>query len=231
MNFSTHWFPENLLLAAWLPLLLILAATWRPAWQRLRQSPQAVAAVCLIFALLWSLRVQLAEGDLAGMNYHLLGINLAVLMLGAPAALWLGSLMLPAYLLLSYGGEALNAAAFNVCAVFLPAVGINLLLRRLAEKLPDNLFIYIFVNGFLSAALGMMLTGALICALLTAAGIFDTATLWGKAFLVFFLISWGEAFLSGLFCAIFVALAPQLLATFNERRYLKPQNRIWPPAE
>ena len=35
-------------------------------------------------------------------------------------------------------------------------------------------------------------------------------------------MAWGDAFLTGMFAAIFVAFAPQWLATWSDRNYLKP---------
>ena len=35
------------------------------------------------------------------------------------------------------------------------------------------------------------------------------------------LMAWGDAFLTGMFGAIFVAFAPQWLATWSDERYLK----------
>ncbi len=59
----------------------------------------------------------------------------------------------------------------------------------------------------------MLATGALLSGLLQAASVYPAEVLWHSAFPVFFSALLGEAFLSGLFAAIFVALAPQLLAT------------------
>ena len=36
------------------------------------------------------------------------------------------------------------------------------------------------------------------------------------------LMAWGDAFLTGMFGAIFVAFVPQWLATWSDQRYLKP---------
>ena len=74
----------------------------------------------------------------------------------------------------------------------------------------------------------MMATGAAITALLSQSTVFAAVDLWQQAFPVFFLISWGEAFLTGMFTAIFVALKPQLLLTFDDDFYLNRQNTIWP---
>ena len=103
------------------------------------------------------------------------------------------------------------------------------LLRYAVRRfLPPNLFLYIFINGFFCAAAGMMATGAAITALLSQSTVFAAVDLWQQAFPVFFLISWGEAFLTGMFTAIFVALKPQFLLTFDDDFYLNRQNSIWP---
>ena len=36
------------------------------------------------------------------------------------------------------------------------------------------------------------------------------------------LMAWGDAFLTGMFSAIFVAFVPQWLATWSDARYLQP---------
>jgi len=117
----------------------------------------------------------------------------------------------------------------GVLAVTLPALAVAELLRYAVRRfLPPNLFLYIFINGFFCAAAGMMATGAAITALLSQSTVFAAVDLWQQAFPVFFLISWGEAFLTGMFTAIFVALKPQFLLTFDDDFYLSRQNNIWP---
>ena len=75
--------------------------------------------------------------------------------------------------------------------------------------------------------MGLLLTGSLLIGLLGAAQVYPGVSLWSTAFMVFFLITWGEAFLSGILTAIFVALAPQLLSSFDDERYLRRQPGIW----
>lgn len=225
MNFTADWFPPALLYAALFIWGLVLLAAAKPALAACRRSGAAGVAAVYLTAL-WSLNAGLGGGQLAGMNYHLLGINLAVLMVGLPAALWLGTLLLSAFAWLN-GAENLHAAGLNALFLLLPPAAVNWLFRRIAAKLPDNLFVYIFFNGFLAAAAGMLLTGLLAVALLQFAGVFPAPVLWASAFPVFFLLSWGEAFLSGIFTAVFVALRPQWLATFDDARFLRPKNEIW----
>jgi uncharacterized membrane protein len=43
-----------------------------------------------------------------------------------------------------------------------------------------------------------------------------------EALVARWLMAWGDAFLTGMFSAIFVAFAPHWLATWSDRRYLAP---------
>ena len=73
----------------------------------------------------------------------------------------------------------------------------------------------------------MVFTGVILVGLLDWADVFDTTVLWKTAFPVFFLIAWAEAFLSGISTAIFIALKPQWICTFDDGRYLKSVPKIW----
>ena len=211
MDFFTAWFETPWLYAAYivLPACLLLCA--KPALKAWRQNPQAFG------------------GQLGGLRYHLLGVALGSLMIGSAAAFWLAALFMLPHMLLTVGAQNLAAAPLNVLAVTLPALAVAELLRYTVRRfLPPNLFLYIFINGFFCAAAGMMATGAAITALLSQSTVFAAVDLWQQAFPVFFLISWGEAFLTGMFTAIFVALKPQFLLTFDDDFYLNRQNTIWP---
>lgn len=227
MNFLPDWFDRPLLLAAHAVLLILLLATARPAAAALMRRPAAVTAATMILALLWGLHAELGDGQLVGMNYHLLGLSLITLMIGAPAALWLGTLMLLPYTVLLHGAASLPVVSLNALFLLLPPIAVNVALRRLSRRLPAHLFIYIFFNGFIAAALSMLATGLLLVWLLQAAGVYPAQVLWESAFPVFFLLAWGEAFLSGLLTAVFVALAPHFLITFDDTHYLQNKNEIW----
>ncbi len=228
MNFLADWFSESWLAAAWLIWVLLLLATVRPAFASMKANRRTMAVSVLILSVLWSLRAGVSEGHLHDMTYHLLGLSLVTLMLDAAAAFWLGSLLLCAYLTLLQGWESLPVWGINALATVLTPVAVCRAIRGFAaRKLPNHLFIYIFINGFFAAALSMLITGAVVIALLDAANIYADVPLWSTAFVVFFLITWGEAFLSGLLTAIFVAFAPQLLATFDDGHYLQRKGDLW----
>lgn len=86
---------------------------------------------------------------------------------------------------------------------------------------------FIFVNGFLASAAGILLTGLVLIGILDAANAFPSEILWTAALPVFILLAWAEAFLSGISTAIFVALKPHWINTFDDNRYLKSERGIW----
>ena len=103
----------------------------------------------------------------------------------------------------------------------------SFLIINSVPAIKSNIFIFIFVNGFLASAAGMLLTGGVLVGILDRVRAFPETALWSTAFPVFFLIAWAEAFLSGITAAIFIALRPQWINTFDDGRYLKPSNKIW----
>jgi uncharacterized membrane protein len=88
--------------------------------------------------------------------------------------------------------------------------------------LPNHLFVYILGRGFFATALAGSLTGLLAATLHADVGglaLEDVAL--GR-----WLAAWGDAWLSGMLVAIFVAFRPQWLATYADRLYLPAK----PPA-
>lgn len=225
MLFQTGWFSGLILAAAWCVLVLLLALSAPKAYRDFRKHGSAAALAGIILASVWSLNATLDGGQLAGMSYHLLAVNLIALMLGVTLAFWVCALLYLSYVWIF--GSDWQAYPVNALALFLPALAVNLLSRAWVNRLPANIFIFIFVNGFLASAAGMLLTGGVLVGILDRVRAFPETALWSTAFPVFFLIAWAEAFLSGITAAIFIALRPQWINTFDDGRYLKPSNKIW----
>ena len=224
MIFQNGWFPVGVVMAAWPVLLVIFALCAKQAWVSVSQHRSAFLVAAVMLPLAWSLNASPESGQLAGMSYHLLALNLTALMLGTSAAFCLGVLFFLPYLWL-WGDW--HMFPINALSVLLPPLLVNLGFRHWVSRLPANIFIFIFLNGFWAAAVGMVFTGVVSVGLLDWADVFDTAVLWKTAFPVFFLIAWAEAFLSGISTAIFIALKPQWICTFDDDRYLKSAPKIW----
>lgn len=204
---------ELLMIAAACALALAL----RP-WQMLRapglRSPWLAALVLLPLA--WSAQRALPGGLLLQLS----GAALLVLMFGWPLAMlsllpiaaagaWLGELPWP---------RAVELLAWNGVLPGSLALGLGLLTRRL---LPHHLMVYILARGFGCTLLAMSLAGW-------------AEQFWrplppgaesGLLMVGHWLIAWGEAVLTGMLVAIFVAFRPEWLATYSDRRYLPPRSR------
>lgn len=100
---------------------------------------------------------------------------------------------------------------------------LGMALRRWAYK---HVFVYILGRAFLGTALCMFAAGALA----QWSGQALSATVEpGLALVARWLMAWGDAFLTGMLAAIFVAFKPQWLATWSDRLYLAPPAGGVPP--
>jgi uncharacterized membrane protein len=86
----------------------------------------------------------------------------------------------------------------------------------LRRWLPHHLFIYILGRGFFATALAVAAAGTLAAALQAVPGGLSTQDL----MVARWLFAWGDAFITGMLVAIFVAFRPQWLATYADRIYL-----------
>ncbi len=95
-------------------------------------------------------------------------------------------------------------------------LGLGAAMRR---WLPDQVFIYILGRGFLGTALCVFASGvAYELAHHLVGGVAVQEALVAR-----WLMAWGDAFLTGMLVAIFVAFKPEWLATWSDRRYLQPR--------
>ena len=93
------------------------------------------------------------------------------------------------------------------------AMGLGAAIRR---WLPHHLMVYILGRGFFSTALAFSAVGAVSALMHVAPVGLQT----GDLMLARWLAGWGDAWLTGMLVAIFVAFRPQWLATYTDRLYL-----------
>jgi uncharacterized membrane protein len=204
------WITLNLLMAA----ACVALALWLRPWRMLRGPllTPALAAVALL-PWVWLLPQKMPQG----LQVQLSGACLLVLMLGWPLAV----LVLAAVALVVWQVGQSPAEQVLVQWVWVGlvpatiALGIGGALRR---WLPAHLFIYTLGRAFMGTAMAMFLAGVLLEWLLELAGQPPRE----QAMVARWLMAWGDAFLTGMAGAIFVAFVPQWLATWSDERYLKP---------
>ena len=200
----------NLLLA--LPAVA-MALALKP-WRLLRSAPPWPAlAVWAALPLLWSLDATTASPLLQPLS----GVCILLLMLGWPLTV-LALLPVGGVMWLASGLDAGGALHRVVWLGLVPATLAMALGAGVRRWLPRHLFVYIMGRGFFATALALTLSGAL------AAWLFGVpATLQAEDVMLARLLSaFGDAFITGMLTAIFVAFRPQWLATYADHLYLKP---------
>lgn len=194
-----------------LGLALGVALALRP-WRSQASPPWPWLLVAGLLPLLWSADRLSAAALLQPMS----GACLLLLMAGWPltvlallpvtlATAWLGGLDL---------ADALQRA---VSLGLLPATLGLLGGAAVRLWLPAHLMVYILARGFGVTAIAVSLSGALA---LWAQPELTRELSRADLLLARWLSAWGEAFITGMLTAIFVAFRPQWLATYADRLYL-----------
>jgi uncharacterized membrane protein len=199
-------------------VMLLIALALRP-WRMLR-GPLLTPFLAGVVLLPWSwLLPQMLPSTVltGGLSVQLSGACLLTLVLGWPLAVLALSLIAGSVYLMGNTGVEVWLSQW-VWLGLVPAtltLGLGALLRR---KLPDQVFIYILGRGFIGTALCMFAAGLLYELLYHLVGGVPV----GDALVARWLMAWGDAFLTGMLVAIFVAFKPEWLATWSDHRYLKP---------
>jgi uncharacterized membrane protein len=199
--------------AAGLALACTALALWLRPWRGVGAGgpPAPWLAWWVAMPLLWSADHLAA----APVVQPLSGACLLVLMAGWPLAVLA---LLPVALATGWlcGGDWALALHRLLWLGLVPAtltLGIGAAQRR---WLPHHLFIYILGRGFLGTALALGLSGTAAAWLQGAhAGLAEEDLVLGR-----WLSAFGDAWLTGILTAIFVAFRPQWLATYTDRLYL-----------
>lgn len=219
MNLPDHLLPSPWLWAGHaLFALVLLWAIRSAAWSRLKDSAQLNVwlGACVALMVLWSVKT----GIKPGLNFHLLGATAFALMFGPQLAIIGLAIVLAAVTLNGMGGWdafSLNALVMDVLPV-LTSYGVY---RLVDGKLPNHLFVYIFANAFLGAALAMGVTGVAATLLLELSGAYPADYLYREYLPYFILMGWSEAMSTGMAMTLMVIYRPHWVCSFDDSRYLK----------
>jgi uncharacterized membrane protein len=221
---------------------LVLALALRP-WRSLGADgpPSSWFVWWLVLPLFWGADRYVDSAVLQPLS----GAPLLVLMAGWPLAVLalLPTALLTAWLADLDGWQALHRLVWLGLVPGSLTVLLGAAVRRL---LPHHLFVYILARGFFVPQLACTLAGAAALVLevgvglgpsgaaVVAGAIGGVATAVGVAgdlggldpqdvMVARLLAASGEAFLTGMLVAIFVAFRPQWLATYSDRLYLPPR--------
>ena len=197
-----------------LALPLLALSLWLAPWRMLRQANLATPwlASLTLTPLIWAIPF-LQQMPLA---LHWSGAPLVTLLLGWPLAVPTLSLSaLALWLLAPVSGETvLQIWAWQA---ILPATFTLLIGAALRRWVVHHPLVYILGRGFFGTVLSLFLAFMLgQWSGLALPNVSDDLTR-----VAFWLMAWGDAFITGMLCAIFVAFRPQWLATWSDPLYLR----------
>jgi uncharacterized membrane protein len=218
MNIPDALLPGSFYTGAW--LLWVLSAlflAWRTPWRQLLDAEKSNIwlGMIVLLSVLWSLKA----GVHPGLNIHLLGATVFTLSMG-PYLAYFGVCLILAVVTFNQGGMW---SAYAINALLMGGVSVlvsNIMLRLVQHFLPKHFFVYIFVNGFLGAAIAMLGVGFIACLVFSFSGVYQFNDLLEEYLLYFLLLGFSEAWLSGMVMTLFVVYRPAWVATFDDARYL-----------
>ena len=204
--------------AAWVVWALFFArSVWRAPWGRLRDSEQLNVwlGMVVLLTVVWSLKA----GIKPGLALHLLGATVFTLSFG-PHLAFIGLSLVTAGITLN---GAAGSFAYALNALLLAGVAVSFsqaFYRVFSSILPKHFFVYIFINGFLGAALTIIGVGFFATVFLSLTGVYEWEYLISEYFPFFLLLGFSEAWLSGMLMTLFVVYRPAWVLTFDDSRYL-----------
>lgn len=218
MNLTDNLLGEGWYWAAWAVWFPLFArSVWLAPWSRLKESEQSNVwlGMIVLLTLIWSLKA----GVKPGLAFHLLGATVFTLSFG-PHLAFVGLSLVTAGITLN--GMA-GPFAFAANALLLAGLSVSLsqgVYRLCSAILPKHFFVYVFVNGFLGAALTVIGVGFSAVLLLTISGAYDWNYLITDYFPYFLLLAFSEGWLSGMLMTLFIVYRPNWVITFDDSHYL-----------
>jgi uncharacterized membrane protein len=191
---------------------LFLSLALRP-WRALPRGgpPWPWLALVPVLALLWSAPTAAQALPLLPLS----GACLLVLLAGWPLAML--ALAAVAILAWALGGMPAAVAAERLFWLGIAPASLALVLGLAVRRwLPRHLMVYILGRGFFVTGITLVLIGAVQWALQEP----TVAASSNDLFVARVLVASGEAFITGMLVAIFVAFRPLWLATYSDRLYL-----------
>lgn len=207
---------------SWLVLGALLAAYgyWRmgrtcyQAWRSgsVPWAPLLIATAALV--VLWQIRA----GTLPGLSLHLLGAMLSTLVFG-PALAVIPMTAAMVSVMLTTGADWLTFGLNACLLVFWPILASTLLARGV-RRLPANIFVFIFLGGFFSSALVVLLSGWLMTLVLWLMQFYPWGGMLEDFASYWLLVAFSEAWLTGMLLTVLVVYRPERVAMFDPVRYI-----------
>ena len=175
---------------------------------------QSVLIATLALIVLWHIRATVLQG----LSLHLIGAMFCTLVFGRRLAL----LPLTVALLLSQLSAAADWSTFglNACLLVLWPVALSQFVVYVVDRLPSNLFVFIFAGGFFGGACVVLLTGWLLSLMLWLTQLYSWGPLLEDYAAYWLLVAFSEAWLTGMLLTVMVVYRPDMVRLFDSARYI-----------
>jgi uncharacterized membrane protein len=212
-------FPESIQMVGWLGLAFLawrwlMSGDWRQLADPQRMNLFLGATVAVL--ALWQIRA----GVKPGLSFHLYGMAALTLMFGFWRATFAGVLILLANAAFGRGSWASLGADALLTGALPSAVSWGVF-RLLDRYLPNHFFIYVLGNGFFGAVLSVVAIGLATTVLMALGGAYPLDYLLTQYTPYAMLISWGEAFTTGMMITVMVVYRPDWVESFDDARYIQ----------
>jgi len=217
MNLVSSNIPAHWLWLLWLSSALIGGLiAWRASWTMLldRRNLNIFLGATVAVLALWLIKT----GIKPGLSFHLLGATVLTLMFRPLFALF-GLGLVVAALTLWHGEYAAFAPNFLLMGGV--PVAVSWAIYRIVDRrLPNHLFIYLFLNAFFGAAVAIFAVGITSTGFAALSGSYSLHYLLDEYLPYYLLMAWSEAFLTGMVLTLMVIYKPEWVATFDDKRYI-----------
>lgn len=219
MNLVAESLSLTTIVGGWALFVLVLIWALKTApWHKVENDKNAqhvLLGMAVVVFFVWQLGASL-EG---GITFHFLLMTLMTMMFGPQFAIVAMLLALVGVVLQSNLGWL--SLGVNAILMGVLPIAVTWSMYKLGAKfLEANFFVYLFYNGFLSAAVGVVLSLSLGAVLLSVNEVYSFEVL-KQSFIVYIpLMATPEGFVNGMLLGAFVLLKPHWVATFHDKTYI-----------
>jgi uncharacterized membrane protein len=212
--FSQDWLWLTAVVYGYFMYRAVFGAPWRTLLDN-GVMVNALAGLMLGAIVFWQFNV----GIRPGLNFHVLGSTLFMLMFGWQiAAVCISLVMVGTWI---YNGTDLLTLGVNgLLMIAIPVLFSDWLLRFSKQNMPKNLFLFVLFNGFVCGALAIFLNAAATTLIL----VFLSPYTWGEIqhhYLVAIpILMLTEAFVTGMMITAFTVFQPDAVMNFSDEEYI-----------
>jgi uncharacterized membrane protein len=162
---------------------------------------------------------QFNVGVRPGVNFHILGATLFMLMFGWQIAAASITLVMVATWWRADAGM-LTLGVNGLLMIAIPVLFSDWLLRFSKRNLPKNLFLFVLFNGFVCGALAIMLNAVATTLLLLGLSKYTWGEIQHHYLVATPILMLTEAFVTGMMITAFTVFQPQAVLNFSDEEYI-----------